>query len=100
MADKEKDIGALWEKQGSSGTYLSGSIEIDGKQIRIVAFKNGYKKAENQPDWRIFPQKFTGSPGGAGEARPHLANPTPPPVEAEATIQYPEEDIDPNDIPF
>jgi uncharacterized protein (DUF736 family) len=97
MAEKEKEIGALWEKQGSTGPYFTGSIEIDGKQIRIVAFKNGYKKADNQPDWRIFPQKFTGS---AAPSRPELANPTPPPIEAEPVINYPEEDIDPNDIPF
>lgn len=50
----EKSIGALWQKEGKSGTYFSGTIEIDGKKFGIVVFANGYKKEPKQPDWRIF----------------------------------------------
>jgi hypothetical protein len=48
-------IGALWENTTGKGQkYLSGQIEIDGKKIRIVAFKNGYKKEDKHPDWNIM----------------------------------------------
>ena len=51
------EIGALWQKQSASGNeFMSGSIEIDGKQIRIVCFANN-KRKENQPDWKILISK-------------------------------------------
>ena len=50
-------IGALWSNTGKQGEYLSGSIEIDGKKIGIVCFKNTYKKDEKHPDWNILISK-------------------------------------------
>lgn len=102
MADKEKDIGALWEKHGNAGPYFTGSIEIDGKKIRIIAFKNGYKKTDAQPDWRIYPQREQGAPRSesSGLAPGYMKPENTPPVDDVPTINYPTEDIDPNDIPF
>lgn len=53
--EKEKrDIGAIWFKESRKGVkYLSGVIEIDGEKRKFVAFKNS-KKADNQPDYRIY----------------------------------------------
>lgn len=51
---KEKDIGALWVKQGAKGQYLSGYVEIDGQKHPIVCFLNSYKKEAKHPDYRIL----------------------------------------------
>ena len=45
-----KQIGALWEKKGRSGTFYSGNIEIDGQETNILVFKNKYKEeGDNKP---------------------------------------------------
>jgi len=55
MNDK---IGALWIKTSVKGDFLSGNIEIDGKKIPIVCFKNTLKKeGENTPDYNILISK-------------------------------------------
>ena len=57
----KREIGALWTRtsQGSGKKYFSGHFKIDTefgeeKKIPVVAFFNKDKKAENQPDFRIF----------------------------------------------
>lgn len=56
--EKEKSIGALWEKsKADGGIWLSGSIEIDGKKTQIVAFQNSYKKEAKHPDYKIYVSK-------------------------------------------
>ena len=103
MTDQKKDIGVLWSKTGAKGEYLSGTIELGGQKFKIIAFKNGYKKTEAQPDWRIFPQQErvateqetnrgpeTTQPGNMGRAT----------AQKPSRIEYPEEEIDPSDIPF
>lgn len=108
MADKEKDIGALWEKRTQKGApFFSGTITVNGETVKFVAFKNGYKKEEKHPDFRLFLSK----PGG--ESRPQYGDndqalaETPNPASRgmgpgymSGGIEYPKEDIDPNDIPF
>ena len=45
-------IGAFWERETFKGDkYLSGS-RIDNGQL--VMFKNGFKKADNHPDWILY----------------------------------------------
>lgn len=56
----EKDpneLGVLWEKDGNRGPYFTGSLEIDGTKHQIVVFKNGNKRSEKAPDWRILKSK-------------------------------------------
>jgi hypothetical protein len=56
----EKDpneLGVLWAKTSARGDYFTGSIEIDGTKHQIVVFKNGNKKNEKAPDWRILKSK-------------------------------------------
>ena len=53
---KEQNCGALWKHESKAGeTYLSGVVEIDGKKVDIVVFKNKYKEEPKHPDYRIFP---------------------------------------------
>jgi hypothetical protein len=47
---KEDEIGALWEKDGAKGPFMSGKI---GDQA-VVAFRNDKKKNPREPDWRIL----------------------------------------------
>lgn len=49
----EKDpneIGALWEKSSAKGPYMTGTINGE----RVVIFKNGNKRGEKSPDWRVL----------------------------------------------
>lgn len=89
--DKKKSIGGLWAKND----FFSGSIEIGGKTIRIVCFKNGYKKdGDNAPNYRIFesdpydPSKS----GKSSSSEPKLK----PSNKREAS----EESVSDDDIPF
>lgn len=56
MADFKKDddeIGALWAKTGAKGDYFTGTVNGE----RIVVFKNGNKKSDKSPDFRILKSK-------------------------------------------
>lgn len=44
------ELGALWEKETSRGTMLSGTIN----GVKVVAFRNDRKTSDNQPDWRVL----------------------------------------------
>ncbi len=98
MAFDKKDIGAAWERVSSRGTqYLNIQLELDGRKIRLVAFKNGYKEKDNQPDWKIYPDDDR-EPQAAAQSP--AAAPKAPAVEPATSFTYPEENIDPEDIPF
>jgi hypothetical protein len=48
-------VGALWEKKSDKcGEFMSGNINIDGLDRKIVVFRNQYKgKNDTRPDWII-----------------------------------------------
>jgi uncharacterized protein (DUF736 family) len=52
MANKEDEIGALWESTTKEGkVYLKG--KIDGREV--VLWRNEWKKeGERTPDWRVY----------------------------------------------
>lgn len=53
--EKTKPIGGLYAKTSKKGLdYLNGYVEIEGKRINIVAFKNVKKFDERTPDYAIF----------------------------------------------
>jgi uncharacterized protein (DUF736 family) len=57
MADFERnpdDIGALWSRSSPRGEYLSGTLKIDGREIKVVCFRNDRKSSDKAPDWRIL----------------------------------------------
>lgn len=57
MSD-EKDIGALWIKDGKAGKFMSGKIMVEGVDVSIVVFRNTHKEeGSNKPDYRIYKQR-------------------------------------------
>jgi len=48
-----RKIGALWLKEGKSGKFLSGMVEIDGKKINLMVFRNTRKQEDRHPDYTI-----------------------------------------------
>lgn len=55
MAEKNHDeLGALWEKSGAKGPYMTGTINGE----RVVVFRNGNKAdGSKAPDWRVLKAK-------------------------------------------
>ena len=56
---KNRDIGALWQRQGRNQKYLSGHVKVkDGEgnlvEHRVIIFSNKMKSADNQPDFRVY----------------------------------------------
>ena len=56
---KERDIGALWQRQGRNQKYLSGHVRLkdsDGNVVeqRVIVFTNKHKSADNHPDFRVY----------------------------------------------
>jgi hypothetical protein len=58
------NIGGIWKRKGTKGSFLSGQIEIDGKKIPFVAFENKYKDTPNKPDFVILPKQLREEPAG------------------------------------
>jgi uncharacterized protein (DUF736 family) len=52
-AQNPDELGALWEKQGAKGAYMTGTIS----GVKVVLFKNGNKANDKQPDWRVLKSK-------------------------------------------
>lgn len=54
MSNKPESVGAVWIRKSKKGeAYFS--IKLNDEFF--VAFKNKYKQALNQPDFRIFKQE-------------------------------------------
>lgn len=52
MVDEEREIGALWAKEGSKGTYYTGTVNGH----RVVMFKQ--KDTSNgKPSFKILKEK-------------------------------------------
>jgi len=79
----EKSIGALWEKNGAKGKFMSGSIKVGDQEVRVVCFTNSRKSESKHPDWQIY------------VSHPRIEQPKENQVENLNT-----DEIDPNDTPF
>lgn len=80
MPKPESRIGALWLNDGSNekAPFAKGSVEIDGKVVRIVIWRNRYKQpGERSPDLHIDIDK-------PREDRPQEPRREPPKQEAPA----------------
>lgn len=54
MPKNPDEIGALWEKSGQKGPYMTGTINGQA----VVVFRNTFKtEGSQQPDWRILKSK-------------------------------------------
>tara|TARA_Y100000766_G_C18916728_1_gene612179 strand:- start:8705 stop:9010 length:306 start_codon:yes stop_codon:yes gene_type:complete len=57
---QNEELGALWKRTSRNNmTYLAGHIKVtqpDGteKTEKVVVFSNQHKKADNQPDYRVY----------------------------------------------
>jgi len=52
----ETKIGSLWlsTSQNPKAPFAKGEIELNGKKIKIIVWKNSYKQAgDKKPDYRI-----------------------------------------------
>lgn len=73
LATYEKNpdnIGALWVAKDDAGkpridknknTFLTGVLEINGEKISITVIKNGFKKEDKHPDFKIMKSKGKGA---------------------------------------
>ena len=107
MADRQ-ELGALWRKtsQRTGNQFYSGDLTLPGgEKIKVIAFDNDRKTKENQPDIRIYLSEDSNSGGGSQRSN-NYSKPAPAPrreqapARVETPIEYPTEDIDPDDIPF
>lgn len=107
MSEKQ-EVGALWEKtsERTGNRYLTGEVDVPGAgTIKVVAFYNDRRENDRQPAIRIYLQEDRGGNRGSGSGRPYQRPAAPPrretpPPPPEKKIEYPTEDIDPDDIPF
>ena len=51
----EREIGALWKREGRNQKYLTGKMkQPDGSEQQVVIFSNKNKTKDNQPDFRVY----------------------------------------------
>jgi len=56
MAKNENKIGGLWLSSSTNqkAPFAKGEIEVDGKKIKIIVWKNSYKQSgDKKPDYQI-----------------------------------------------
>jgi uncharacterized protein (DUF736 family) len=71
MATKEAEIGALWLRKSKDGntTYLSGVIN----GIPVIVFKNGFKKEDKHPDYRVYKSEPKSTPAATTDNKRKFA---------------------------
>ena len=92
------NIGALWKKEGQKGTFLSGTIEINGEKHKILVFKNDRKKMDKHPDYQIVQASDEPrSPQSPPATQVQQFTPPAPPVIQQ---QQDTSEVNTSDIPF
>lgn len=51
---QEREIGALWKKESSNGSYYSGKLKIGNDNYEVVCFPNKHKSEDKHPDIRVY----------------------------------------------
>ena len=57
---RNRELGALWVRQGKGQKYLTGHLEIEtmpgvNEKVKVVVFSNkGKQKNENAPDYVVY----------------------------------------------
>ena len=105
MTDERKQsIGALWRKTSrAGGSYYSGEITIGGEVVKLVAYDNDRKTKDTHPDIRIYlsePRESYQARRDVEDEPNRAALNDLPPTGGSSGIEYPTEDINPDDIPF
>ena len=65
----KREIGAFWTRESSKGKYLSGSIELEGKKVKVVMFPNRYKDNDKKPDYVLYLSQETPSTEQANQSQ-------------------------------
>lgn len=65
----KREIGAFWTRESSKGKYLSGSIELEGKKVKVVMFPNRYKDNDKKPDYVLYLSQETSSTEQANQSQ-------------------------------
>tara|TARA_B100000212_G_scaffold341984_1_gene327001 strand:- start:21804 stop:22103 length:300 start_codon:yes stop_codon:yes gene_type:complete len=71
---RDRELGALWVRQGKGQKYLTGNLEIETmpgmtEKVKVVVFSNkGKSKNENAPDYVVYRSKPVEEAGSATEA--------------------------------
>lgn len=91
-----KEVGALWSRTKGEKTYYTGNININGTVIELRVFKNDYKKSDKHPDLKVFITAPDDQPAPQHEPTIDITNPR----NQSVLPEYPDEPIDPSDIPF
>lgn len=88
---QDNSIGAMWVKQGKSGPFYSGYVEVNGQRVEIIAFKNDNSKNPKAPSLRIL--KSTPRP---------TSTPSNPAMHGSGNIApaHPMAEVNPDEIPF
>lgn len=70
--EKKRSIGGIWKRTTKKGDILlSISLEIDGKKLDLVGFKNNFKTEAKHPDYSIFvSEPYTPQSQNAQAAKP------------------------------
>ena len=50
----QRELGALWKRESPNQKYLTGKLQVDGKEVNVVVFSNRHKSKDNQPDFRVY----------------------------------------------
>jgi hypothetical protein len=106
LPTNENRVGALWrpDKQSENGPVAKGSIEINGERIKVVVWRNRWKKeGERTPDLYIEPDKPRGGQAPTEKPAGDLGYGTKPPASGPFG-RNPAQDAKPaefaDDIPF
>jgi hypothetical protein len=51
---REREVGALWMKQGTSQDFMSGHCSIEDQKVELVVFKNKNKTSDRAPDYILY----------------------------------------------
>lgn len=98
MENKNKEIGALWEKTSKAGNkFKTGYVQLEsGERCEVVIFSNQFKKpGDNTPDFRIYLSEQKGAVQEKPQGKAVQKNATP-----KALAQETQEKEDADEIPF
>tara|TARA_Y100001951_G_C11277569_1_gene262987 strand:+ start:251 stop:538 length:288 start_codon:yes stop_codon:yes gene_type:complete len=51
---REREVGALWMKQGATQDFMSGHCSVNDEKIELVVFKNKNKTSDRAPDYILY----------------------------------------------
>jgi hypothetical protein len=51
---REREVGALWMKQGTTQDFMSGHCSVNDEKIELVVFKNKNKTSDRAPDYILY----------------------------------------------